>query len=324
MNFFKIIPRFFPQKLREKLVILAGSVNAKDPEVLIGMLFSAAIITSLIFGLAISLLTSSSFLLVTFGVLFLMFSSIYFYFVLKSDLKVKFIEELLPDALQLTASNLRAGISIEKALLLAARPEFGPLETEIHRVAKEVATGKDFGNALKEMNKRIKSKSLGRVVDLIISGLRSGGKLSDLLENSAEDLRTQKIVRQKIRSNVEIYIIFIFVAAGIGAPILFSLSLFLVKVMIQNFGNIELPTSATTALPITIGKVQTTPAFIQKYILVSLSTTSVLASFMLGMISKGRSKEGIKYIILLASISIALFFITGLLLQGFFSGLFGS
>ena len=324
MNIFKTLMMILPRNLRKKIFDLVGAVNSTEPETMSGLIFLGSIIAPLLITTLINIFTGWNFFLVFFGLFIIIASAIYMYLVLAADVKVKMIEELLPDALQLMASNLRAGISIEKALLLAARPEFGPLETELHLVAKEVATGKDFGKALKEMSIRIKSKSLDRVVELIISGLRSGGKLSILLENSAEDLMVQKIVKEKIKTNVEIYIIFIFIAAGIGAPLLFALSLFLVKVMIQNFGSIDIPQSVASSLPITIGKIQISTDFILKYILVSLSSTSVLASFMLGMIAKGKAKEGARYIIILATLSISLFFLTGLLLKAFFSGLFGT
>ena len=324
MRFFKLLMAFFPRGFREKLISLVSSANPRDPESFAGLVLFLSFILSLLFATLISTFLGWNFFFVAIVLFIIFISSIYLYLIVSLDMRVKLIEELLPDALQLMASNLRAGISIEKALLLAARPEFGPLEVEIHRVAKEVATGKDFGKALKDMSIRTRSRAIERVVDLIISGLRSGGKLSTLLENSAQDLSIQRIVKQKIRSNVEIYIIFIFIAAGIGAPLLFALSLFLVKVMIQNFGNIDIPASAASTLPITIGKINISTDFLLKYIMTSLLTTSVLASFMLGMIAKGKAKEGAKYIVILALLSISLFFVTGLLLTSFFSGLFGS
>src|ERR1700730_4000192 len=41
------------------------------------------------------------------------------------------LEEILPDYLQITSANLRSGISLDRAMLLAARPEFGFLSEDI-------------------------------------------------------------------------------------------------------------------------------------------------------------------------------------------------
>ncbi|MEM2784948.1 MAG: hypothetical protein QXE93_02250, partial [Candidatus Pacearchaeota archaeon] len=43
---------------------------------------------------------------------------------LKADARAKEAEAALPDALQLMATNLRAGLTTEKALLVSAREEF--------------------------------------------------------------------------------------------------------------------------------------------------------------------------------------------------------
>ena len=110
------------------------------------------------------------------------------------------------------ASNLKSGLTVDRALLMSARPEFGPFEEELNIVGKEITIGKELDVALTNMTKRIKSDKLEKTIALIVSGLRSGGRLSSLLEQTAENLRRQKLVEDKVRSNVLMYLIFIFVA----------------------------------------------------------------------------------------------------------------
>ncbi len=323
MSMYRTLAKAIPNEFKKKLenLILATEIKM-PPEKVLGFFIVFIAGLALAISFFISFFLKWNFALTFIACAVALYSSIYLLALISADKKTKFIEELLPDALQLMASNLRAGIGIEKSLLLAARPEFGPLEKEIHIVGKEVATGKDIGNALLDMSFRIRSKPLERVVKLIIAGLRSGGKLATLLENSAEDLRVQKLVKDKIKSNVEVYTIFIFVSAGIGSPLLFALSLFLVKIIIINFSSIDIPASATTTMPIILKEVNISPAFLLKYILVSLSATSILSSFTLGLISKGRTKEGAKYIIILISLSLGLFFAVSYILKSVFGGLF--
>ena len=61
--------------------------------------------------------------------------------------KVK-VEAVLADFLQLTSANVRAGMTIDKALWFAIRPRFGILAKEIEQVAKETMTGKPLEVAL--------------------------------------------------------------------------------------------------------------------------------------------------------------------------------
>ena len=55
-----------------------------------------------------------------------------FYFIIRAKLKrtadVRKMEDSFPDFIELMASNLRAGMTIDKALILSSRKEFAPLD----------------------------------------------------------------------------------------------------------------------------------------------------------------------------------------------------
>jgi len=90
------------------------------------------------FGFGIALLLAFYLNIITKVNLFLLVISlflsfeflIYLYLNYKVDKKAKEVEEVLPDALQLMASNLRAGLTTEKALFSSARKEFGILQQD--------------------------------------------------------------------------------------------------------------------------------------------------------------------------------------------------
>ena len=155
----------------------------------------------------------------------------YFAILLSIDSKAKFVESVLPDALQLMSSNIRAGLTTDKALLMAARPEFGPFAEEIRRVGKETMTGTTLADALMKINLRIKSDNLAKTLDLIVNSIKSGGKLADLLDQTSTDLRDQQIIQKEITASVLLYAIFVFIAIGMGAPLLFSMSSVGVKIL---------------------------------------------------------------------------------------------
>ena len=129
--------------------------------------------------------------------------TVYMWIGLNVDAKAKFVEKVLPDALQLMSSNLRAGLTPDRALLLSSRPEFGPLSEELNKVGREIAVGKEIDKALMKMTERIRSEKLTKTMLLIVSGLRSGGELASLLDQTARNLRAQEFVDQKIRSSIK-------------------------------------------------------------------------------------------------------------------------
>ncbi|MFQ6055173.1 MAG: type II secretion system F family protein, partial [Methanosarcinales archaeon] len=145
----------------------------------------------------------------------------------------------LPDVLQLISANVRAGMTVDKAIWLSARPEFGILEEEVRKVGAKTMGGKPINLALKEMSKKIKSKILDRTVKLIIEGIESGGDLAKLLDETSSNIRTTQSLRKEIRSSVMMYSIFILFAAVLGAPML-QLVLLLVDLVLQEWQEFKL------------------------------------------------------------------------------------
>lgn len=151
--------------------------------------------------------------------------------ILIADARAAEIEKVLPDALQLISANVRAGMTIDRAIWLAARPEFGVLEEELKRAGTNTIGGKTIKVALMEMAARIKSNLLEKTFRLVIEGIESGGELAHLLEETARNVRTVQSLRKEIKSSVTTYSIFIFFAAVLGAPALYAISLFFVEIM---------------------------------------------------------------------------------------------
>jgi len=205
--------------------------------------------------------------------------------------------------------------------LLSARPEFGPLSEELNKVGRELALGGNIAEALTAMSGRIKSEKFKKAILLIVTGIESGGELTDLLNQIAENLRQQRFVDEKIRSNVLMYVIFIFIAIGVGAPMLFGLSSFLISVLRDNLANIDVPESAS--LPITFSQISITPGYIIFFSIVSLITSSIMGSMVLGLINGGQERKGVKLIPILVILALTVFFLARFLIGSLLGGLFG-
>ncbi len=242
--------------------------------------------------------------------------------VMEKSSKKKKMETVFPDFLQLVASNLRAGMTIDKAMLLSAREEFNPLDEEIISIGKEIATGKEVEKALLDMAKRIESEKITKTILLLISGIKSGGDIAILLEKTAVGLKEKIFVEKKASSNVLMYTIFIFFAVSCGAPILFSLSTILIETLIGiTSGMPMVQSSASLNIPFSFTGINISVTFIKYFCLVFMFALNILSSFILGLVSKGDEKEGLKYIVPLMMISYSVFFIVRWLLSGFIGSL---
>ena len=126
----------------------------------VGFVFSFGLALS--FGIALNLYLLFKFpLLVSFLFFAALFiGGIYFWLSITAESKARFVERILPDALQLIASNIRAGLTTERALIVSARPEFGPLELELKQASKRILTGTPMQDALAELSRKFNSKIL--------------------------------------------------------------------------------------------------------------------------------------------------------------------
>jgi len=221
----------------------------------------------------------------------------------------RFVEKILPDALQLISANLRAGMTIDRALVASNRVEFGYFNQQFTVVGKEISTGTEVSDALMNMTRRIKSRKFEKSVGLIVTGMRSGGELSRLLSEVAENLVQQKNVEEKIKNSVTTYLIFIGAAVGFAAPMLYGLSTVIVKVIVETFASVEVPPSANMPFSISISEESALflPEFIKSYTTLSLVTLGLTASFLLGLIKKGKIKYGITYIPIIVIFSIIVY-----------------
>ncbi len=241
---------------------------------------------------------------------------------LRAAAEIKKMEIAFPDFLELMSSNLRAGMTIDRALLLSSREEFAPLDKEIVKLGKDLVTGKEIERALLDMAARINSEKIHKTLMLISAGIRSGGNLATLLQETSTNMREREFVEKRAASNVLMYVIFIFFAIAVGGPVLFSLSTVLVKTLSEILATIP-PVDSTIQLPFTLTKINISPEFITYFSVLFIIVTNVLGSLVLGMVNKGDEKAGAKYIIPLIAISLVVFFVVRIALSHYFSGFFG-
>jgi pilus assembly protein TadC len=248
--------------------------------------------------------------------------------ILIADSRAAEIENVLPDALQLMAANVRAGMTIDRAIWLSARPEFGVFEEEIRRAGAKTIGGKPIKVALMEMSSRIKSNLLEKTFRLVIEGIESGGELAHLLEETANNARTVQSLKKEIKSSVTTYSIFIFFAAVLGAPTLYAISLFFVEIMTKLWSPKMLGGVAATGSAMGGGMLSRAGAptigvdQLFWFAVSSIMLTTFFGGLIIGLIQTGREKNGVKFVPVLMIGALFMFFITQFLIKILFGGFF--
>lgn len=248
--------------------------------------------------------------------------------ILIADARAAEIEKVLPDALQLISANVRAGMTVDKAIWLAARPEFGVLEEELRRAGAKTVGGKTIKVALMEMSARIKSNLLEKTFRLVIEGIESGGELANLLQETANNVRGVQSLRKEIKSSVTTYSIFIFFAAVLGAPALYAISLFFVEIMTKLWspkilGGVKVTGSSMGGSLLAKAGAPTINADqLFWFTVLSITLTTVFGSLIIGLIQTGKEKNGIRFIPVLTFGALLVFFAAQFMIRILFGGFF--
>lgn len=264
--------------------------------------------------------------LVFVGCYLLSYLLFFLYLDLRMFQRVKQIEEALPDFLQLTAANISAGMTIDRALWYAVRPKFGILAVEMENIAKSTLTGEDLEKVLAKFALKYDSRLLKESINLLVAGLNSGGEMAGLLNKIATNIKEAQLVKKEIGASVTTYIIFIVVATIIAAPVLFGLSTELLIIIKRITSTIHLDqTSGINSLfsfnfsgdSISIGSFQT-------FSIIVLSISSFFSAAITSTIRKGTIKDGLKYIPIFIGVSVMIYLGAAYLFSIAMGGLFGS
>jgi flagellar protein FlaJ len=232
------------------------------------------------------------------------------------------VDTVLPDFLLMVAANLRSGMTPFAAFQASARPEFGPLQTEILYVSSLSLGSESFADALRQLTATIDSAILRRTIVFFENGLRSGGKLAYLLETSAEEIRETEEMRKQMIVNTKTYAIFVVFILVFGLPLLLAISSQFLTVFTKIQANIGGAGSSQSPIAgLSAPKVKIDIQFIDQMTIVILVGTAILTSVLVGVISEGKLLFGLKYFPPLALAALFIFYICKTVISGFVGAL---
>lgn len=226
----------------------------------------------------------------------------------------KEMERVLPDALLLISTNIKSGTSINRAFLASARDEFGPLQQELRTTAIEISGGKSVQEALDNMRGRVKSEIFKDTLKILSDAIESGGNTAELLDSSADDIRSSLELRQEIKSSIQMYTIFILIAAVFGAPILFSITVYMAQTTTQMWEETDLQGASSNfasggSTGIQFQQPDVNTEFLVQFSVLALAITNIFGAFIISQIKNGNLKEGATYMPFTVTISIAIFIV---------------
>ncbi len=249
------------------------------------------------------------------------------YFILNYliDKRKSIMENYLPDYLQITAANLRSGVSLDRAMLMAARPEFGQLSLDVKEMNKKIYGGETLDAALTELANSYDSTTLKHSVRMVLEAYRYGGAMSDLISQMSKDLKNQQLTMKEISGQLLMYSIFIVFAGLIAAPAMYGLTSQMIVVtdtvwkgiLAANPGG--LPTTGVSFLKPSPPKIS--PQTYHTFSLISIIFITGFAAIIMSTIQSGSAIKGIKFVPVFIIVGIILYYIVGTVISGIFTGL---
>ncbi len=321
-----ICPQNISHTIQKKL-IHAGIEEEVDVwlgrAVLTAFLFAfAALVTSMVFSPTLSKLIPQiatmsqlefiisvsfpSFILIALLIVFLYYVYIFYRIQTRTDA----VEKVLPDFLLILISNLHAGMSPFSAFVNAARPEFGPLEEEIRKVAIRSSSSQSLTVALNDLSDRIDSKIFQKTIVFFDKAIRSGGQMAKILHASADEIRHIQEMRTELFSQSMSYIIFLGFTITLITPYLISISGQFLEMFLKIKESTTTGASKTLNVSLFQGEMTITAGFVESIGYIFLFIVSLFISFFIGSLMRGKPLFGIKYFPWFAIASIGMFIIS--------------
>jgi archaeal flagellar protein FlaJ len=209
---------------------------------------------------------------------------------LKEQVRVKNLENALPNFFRDLAGMNDSGMTLPTAIHLVAQSEYGTLTPHIRKLDNEMSWGVGFVESLYRFGKEIGTTLADRSVDLIAKASRAGGDVSEVLRAAAKDTFEVVNLQAERSNNMLIYVVIVLVS--------FAVFLFVIAILVSSF----LTTMATAGSAASasgaaakgfMGKID---IFIYKRL---FSHAAMLQGFFSGLVAgqmgEGRFISGLKY-----------------------------
>lgn len=115
----------------------------------------------------------------------------------RADARREQVQLTLPDAIDQLSVTVRAGLSIDAALIRVAATMRGPLSEELSRVVQDIQFGMSRTDSLQALADRMNMPELSYFVRALIQADNLGVPVSTTLSTQAESMRMQRRLRSE-------------------------------------------------------------------------------------------------------------------------------
>ncbi|MCA9495722.1 MAG: type II secretion system F family protein [Nanoarchaeota archaeon] len=253
--------------------------------------------------------------------LIMYYVTLFVYFFYKKSIFKKAEDEIekdLPEFLDNLVSNLKGGISLEKALVKSVRLEQKALLREVTLINEKIMMGVGVITALKEFRHRFESPIIHRTFFLIEEGLKGGGNLAAPMARISQNLKRIYELNEELKAGAGGFTVVIKAISMFVAPLLFALALTLLSFIGDLFSLLSQSGDAFLSVAAIPPEFAT---YLVRFSYTMISLITLFSSLITSQLKNEKIYEALKYVPIYIIVSLLLFrFFSGFLL-GFFGNI---
>jgi len=190
--------------------------------------------------------------------------------------------------------NVKSGTPISKSIINLKSRDYGSLSAHVDKLANQLLLGITLNEAFITFAKETKSKTISRAVKLISEAERAGGRIETILDAVARSINQTENLKKERQASVSNLI-------TQGYMIFF---VFIIIMLVLEFKILPLVSdlSVTEGLSLSVRSVD--PESFSMPLFVMLLVQSFFAGLVIGKISEGSLKSGIKHSFILLALTL--------------------
>ena len=147
--------------------------------------------------------------------------------------KVNQMEERFPEFLRDLAESRKAGMTLPRAVEMSAKGDYGYLTPEIRRMAVQISWGVSFSESLKRFGERLKTPLIQRTTTMVVKASHAGGKIADVIEAAAKNVREIKILQSERRTEMKMYLAIIYISFFVFLAVILALAVMFLPQLLE-------------------------------------------------------------------------------------------
>lgn len=220
-------------------------------------------------------------------------------------------ETMFLDFARNLVETVKAGTPISRSIIQIRNKDFGSLTPHVRKLANQIAIGISVKQAFKVFAADINNKVISRSIALIVEAEESGGEIALILENTAKSVSEVEDIKKERRAStynlvVQGYVIFI-----IFLIIMLVVQLQFIPLMLKTISEAGVGSSGVGGLGGFVSTNVSTDSLtnsLETLFIALILIQGFFAGLVIGKLSEGSVKSGIKHSVIITAIAYLLTF----------------